>query len=682
MAVIIPVASGSYAIAGLAYAALTAVLLIGRGRRSWPLLALAGVGLVWAGLGAQAAWLGQASAPARLADLLRQLSLLAVASAALCQIAGMTFGQALRTGIGALLLGGALGGSALALSDGWADGGPSQVALLGQVWLAVTGLVLVENLFAASRPSALWQTKHLVLAIGSLCAFDLFLYADALLLLRLDETMRLAQPMVAALTVPLILIGARRLRQLPGALPVSRAFVLSTTALLASGIYFLLAALIAYLIRGLGWGWGPTLQLVFLIGAGLVLLTLFGSTALRQSGRRLLERNLFTLAYDYRREWLRLVAGMADGASGRRPDQRAIKVVADLLDAEGGALFLTTPQAACNYAASWQSALSGSLPAAVPAALLDQLGPAQPLLPLPPEPSPDPTITAWLAGFNEPWLLLGLHASQQLQGVIVVTKPRFRRPLTWEDRDLLAIFANQIGSYLAVEQLAHSLAEAEHFERLHKQVGFIAHDLKTLISQLSLILQQASRHGDNPAFIQDSFLTIRESVQKMTDLMQRLRAGASTGDSALVDLSSLVLRLHERGRCNGLDGWAPGVLVRADPAALAMVLEHLLDNGRAACGPAGRVALALRQEQDQAVLEVIDSGVGMSREFIETTLFRPFASTKATGFGLGMYQCRDWIERWQGRLAVDSREGHGTTMRILLPLALAGAPAAASPRAA
>ena len=66
----------------------------------------------------------------------------------------------------------------------------------------------------------------------------------------------------------------------------------------------------------------------------------------------------------------------------------------------------------------------------------------------------------------------------------------------------------------------------------------------------------------------------------------------------------------------------------------------------------------------------------MSRAFIEGDLFKPFTSTKKAGFGIGMYQCRDWIERWHGRLDVASEPGAGTTIRMTLPLAEEARPSA------
>ncbi|MGH9945347.1 MAG: ATP-binding protein, partial [Pyrinomonadaceae bacterium] len=64
---------------------------------------------------------------------------------------------------------------------------------------------------------------------------------------------------------------------------------------------------------------------------------------------------------------------------------------------------------------------------------------------------------------------------------------------------------------------------------------------------------------------------------------------------------------------------------------------------------------------------VTDTGVGMSEEFVRTKLFRPFATTKNKGIGLGLYTCREIVELHGGRLNVESRTDVGTTFRVVLP---------------
>ena len=59
----------------------------------------------------------------------------------------------------------------------------------------------------------------------------------------------------------------------------------------------------------------------------------------------------------------------------------------------------------------------------------------------------------------------------------------------------------------------------------------------------------------------------------------------------------------------------------------------------------------------------------MSQEFIEKFLFQPFKTTKKQGMGIGLFQSKMVVEAHNGRLEVESREGRGSTFRVLLPIA-------------
>ena len=104
------------------------------------------------------------------------------------------------------------------------------------------------------------------------------------------------------------------------------------------------------------------------------------------------------------------------------------------------------------------------------------------------------------------------------------------------------------------------------------------------------------------------------------------------------------------------------------------MLENLVQNALDAVGDDGRVSVGLVRRigsgaGDEAVITIEDNGQGMTQDFIDDHLFQPFISTKETGFGLGMYQCREWVERWNGRLEMESTPGEGTRARVVLPLA-------------
>ena len=63
----------------------------------------------------------------------------------------------------------------------------------------------------------------------------------------------------------------------------------------------------------------------------------------------------------------------------------------------------------------------------------------------------------------------------------------------------------------------------------------------------------------------------------------------------------------------------------------------------------------------------MDSGVGMSPEFVRSHLFKPFHSSKPGGFGIGAFEARETIRAMGGNLEVESREGLGTRFLVRLP---------------
>ena len=67
-------------------------------------------------------------------------------------------------------------------------------------------------------------------------------------------------------------------------------------------------------------------------------------------------------------------------------------------------------------------------------------------------------------------------------------------------------------------------------------------------------------------------------------------------------------------------------------------------------------------------MSVSDNGCGMTPEFMDKSLFRPFQTTKQDGFGIGLFHSKMIIEAHHGKIEVDSRPGGGTTFRVILPM--------------
>ena len=112
---------------------------------------------------------------------------------------------------------------------------------------------------------------------------------------------------------------------------------------------------------------------------------------------------------------------------------------------------------------------------------------------------------------------------------------------------------------------------------------------------------------------------------------------------------------------------AAGISAVGHADQLEHVIGHLVQNALDATADHGKVSVRLRRDDDAAVIEVTDSGVGMTPEFIRDRLFKPF-HTKATGMGVGVYESSQYVTELGGRILVESAPNVGTRVRVVLPL--------------
>ena len=105
-----------------------------------------------------------------------------------------------------------------------------------------------------------------------------------------------------------------------------------------------------------------------------------------------------------------------------------------------------------------------------------------------------------------------------------------------------------------------------------------------------------------------------------------------------------------------------------DPEQVGKVITNLVLNACDATPADGEIRIGARAVKGALIVSVADSGCGMSRTYIEQSLFRPFRSTKKDGMGIGLFQSRMIVEAHGGTMEVESEEGHGTTFRVRLPL--------------
>lgn len=565
------------------------------------------------------------------------------------------------------------------LSVSWQQGYPVRLAEFTTMTLlrtgaAILGLFLVEQLYRNTLEAQRWGIKFACLGMGVIFAYDFYMYSDALLFRHFNPDAWVARGFVNALAVPLIGISALRNPRWSLGIKVSRHVLFHSAALFGSAAYLLVMASTGYYVRIFGGSWGSVAQLAFLAGALVVLLGVLFSGGFRARLRVFISKHFFRYNYDYREVWLAFTGSLS--AKGPDLEQRVVEALARLVESPAGAVFVVR-EGQIDTVARWNMAVTAQVDPAN-AGLLRYLGEKHWVIDLQQFQAdraayPELTLPPWLAQTPRGWLVVPLHVHGSLVGFVLLAQPRSPLKLNWEIIDLLKIAGTQAGSYLMQQQFATDLMVARQFESFNRMSTFVVHDLKNLVAQLSLLMANAERHKDNPEFQRDMIETIDFSVQKMRLLLHKLSRKDSAEQNQAIDLEALLARTLRAKAGLGpkprLIIAASAVQVVADWERLERVIGHLVQNAIEAVSPtSGQVDVRLDRAGEQAVIEIIDNGHGMSEEFIRDRLFKPFETTKSAGMGIGVFESREYLHALGGVLQVESTEGAGTRFCIRLPL--------------
>lgn len=242
----------------------------------------------------------------------------------------------------------------------------------------------------------------------------------------------------------------------------------------------------------------------------------------------------------------------------------------------------------------------------------------------------------------------------------------------------------------ARRRAGHRAAEAARLETVGRLAGGIAHDFNNLLTAVIGAAAAARDAGVSEAAAAE-LAQVEEAARRGAALVAQLLAFARQQrmEPQVIDLRAaigatlpLLRRLVGSGIAVELVPGGEGPMVRVDPAQLDQVLLNLAANAREAMPAGGQLRIALgravvlRREEGPdalppgrfAVLEVADTGAGIAPEVLPR-LFEPFFTTRPErgGTGLGLATVQGIVAQLGGHIAVESRQGAGTTFRIHLP---------------
>jgi putative PEP-CTERM system histidine kinase len=548
------------------------------------------------------------------------------------------------------------------------------LVLLGS---AVLCCLTVEQIFRNADAEQQQVLKPFLWTIAAIFGYDLFVFANAVLVASIDPDLWAARGFVAVLGLPALLISAKRHPDWTRTLFVSRQVVFYSTTLTGVGVYLLAMAIAGAVIQQEGGRWGGLVQVVFFVAALAVLALVLSSARLRAAGRRFITKHFYRHQYEYREEWLGLIRTLSVSDRELPLDQRSIKALADIVDSAGGQLWLDKGTGAYEPFASWQDSFPTTEHAA--ASPLPRFLREQGWIIDSDEHQRDPELYGH-AFRNQPSALpphsviVPLFHQSDLLGIVRLIRPEGMRQLNYEDHDLLKTAGRQVAAFLAHDRAMEQLTETRQFEAYNKLSAFVMHDLKNLLSQQALLVENAKKHQHRPEFVADVIKTVDHGVQRMRRLLRQLERDASSALEQRVELNALVQETVATCAKNGkvgptFKGHRP-LLVQAQVDRLTSVVGHVIANAQEATKPGDSIDVSVSERDGRALIEIRDSGEGMSEEFIRRRLFKPFETTKgSSGMGIGVYQAREVVRSLGGDMAVRSSVGGGTTVSIFLPIA-------------
>src|SRR5450830_1568588 len=507
----------SYGLVGLVYSAFALRLLqlgYGHSKREWSKVAVLAA-VSWSALWG---WFGLAllltGTPlflllSTLADLLRYACWYAFFLILLqpSRATGAAIGTAWMVPLAAAVVGFGLLALAFAVMRINALGDASKLILLSSMVSSVLAMILLEQIFRNVADESRWNIKPLCLGLSGAFLFDLYLFSEATLFNRLDGAALSIRGAVHTLVVPLLLLSTTRRSDWMANIRLSPKAAFHSATLLMAGIYLLFISGVGYYVRYFGGGWGRALQLALVFTALVLLLVLVLSGSVRARLRVFLGKHFFRYRFDYREEWLKFTRTLSAKDSPQEMGQQVIRGLADMLESPAGGLWMRAKgEAAFSQTARWNLAQ-----------------------------------TLEKEDVNSPLCQFLASASRWVD-------------VNWEGIDLLKTASQQAASCLAQMQATEALLEVRKFEAFNRMSAFVVHDLKNIVTQLSLMMKNAKRLGSNPEFQHDMLMTVENSLERMRQLMLQLREGSKPPGTAFgVNLEGIIQRIAEVSISRGVN---------------------------------------------------------------------------------------------------------------------------------
>ena len=553
------------------------------------------------------------------------------------------------------------------------------ILLLGSILV----LLNLERTFRASVGIMRWRIKYLFFGIGLLFSANIYTASQALLYSGIHAVSIQINSMALLMASSLIAYSFLRTKFAETEIYPSQKVLQQSFTVILAGAYLVVVGVLANMVVFLGGDPSFPVKAFLLMLAVVCLGIVVLSDKIQQRIKLFVTRHFNRPAHDHRKIWAACTERTSLLVDPIDLSRAVVKLISETFELLSVTLWLSD-----DNRRTLALGASTSLTADQSASLLSQVKDVEELLQTARvHPGPvdlDKGATAFARSLREldpdhfgkggSRVCLTLVSGGEPVGFITVADRVNGRSFSVEDLDLLTCIADQVAGSFRNLEISRSLIQNKEMQAFQAMSAFFVHDLKNTASTLSLMLRNLTSHFGNPEFREDCLRSLSRSVTHINDLIKRLTLLPRELDlkTAPTDLNELVSRtIADLGDSNGssfLKDFDLLPKIATDPEQLRKVVTNLLINAKEATGGRGEILVSTFQRDPWVVLSVADNGCGMSPEFLARSLFRPFQTTKKSGFGIGMFHTKTIVEAHRGKIEVESEPGKGTTFRVLLPL--------------
>jgi putative PEP-CTERM system histidine kinase len=543
-------------------------------------------------------------------------------------------------------------------------------------------LLYCERLFQLSRAGK--QFNHgVTFSLAGISIAYFLSFCDLIISPHTSSNQTLWLSSVMLLTLPFLYKGSSALQSIPVKLKASRPLVFHVTLFTVAGTYLFGASSIITIMQMYGVRIDYTSKIILLTAIAFPCIYLLSSKSNRSYISVWISKHLFSTQFDYHETWKRLNVGFEQDLEGSSAAATGFKTIMALIKHHSGcyyqihnnSLSLVASEGSGTYTHLNEQLLDIANQLKDTPWIIDVCEATK-------APALYPMISTDFTKLDDhsiKWII-PVYASGDIVGIWLLSNTAPLWSLNWETRDYVNAISAQFAIYLQTQEYKKKIREQAQLAAFYKTSAFIIHDMKNVYAQLNMLLENASVHKRNPEFIDDMLVTMgsmKTRTEKMLAQLTNKQNNTENSEShfsvvmAIKDIfSGISLKKYDILPTLKIE-LSGDFVVFANKERFFNIIHHLLDNAQCACngkGDDGEVHVRCRVDNNNIIISIMDNGIGISDDYMENRLFKPFETTKGnSGIGLGVYDAKQFAEQYSGTLVIESELNIGTSVHLTLP---------------